>query len=389
MAADLLLVSFYYPPFAGVGARRWGFLSRFFAENGYRVAVLTSPLSGQNELAPTGHERISVHVAAPPGWSPRVPRLPFIGELLAWQRPFRRSLERLIRQEQPRLLVFTGGPFFSFVLAPGLAKRFAVPYWLDFRDAWGLGSHLPLRFSAPLIRFLERRAVAGAGLVTDVTPEMSALRRAAFPGLLPERFQVLENGYEGDPSVPALAAAPGPVLRLGIWGKFSPYSAAHPLVLASAVAEIAAEVPVEIHHFGDAGTERALAEAATRLGLERSVHFHGSSEYEAGMNVLAGMDVLLVNHRSPLLVGTKVYDAIRVNRPLLALCGPDDALARMLRPFRHACRASSVAETAAALRSVARLRPGCLDPDLDPEPYSRRRQGQKALELLASLTGPG
>ncbi|MBN2399873.1 MAG: hypothetical protein JXI33_05985 [Candidatus Aminicenantes bacterium] len=388
MAVDIVLVSFYYPPFAGVGARRWGFLSRFFAEKGYSLAVVTSPLSGMDVAAssPGEHEKITVHTAPlPVRKPPHIPRLPFIEEWLTWQRPFRRSLENLIRQERPRLLVFTGGPFFSFALAPGLCKRFGVPYWLDFRDAWDLGSHMPLRFSSPLVRYLERRAVAGASLVTDVTPEMSALRRAAFPGLLPERFQVLENGYEGDPFVPALAAAPGPVLRLGIWGKFSPYSSAHPSMLAAAIAEMAAEVSVEIHHFGDAGTERALAEAATRLVLKRSVHFHGTSEYEAGMAFLTELDVMVVNHRSPLMVGTKVYDAIRINRPILAFCRPTDALARLLKPFPHAYPVATTAETIAVLRNVFRHRPGCLAPGLDAEPYSRRRQGEKILPLLASL----
>jgi hypothetical protein len=96
----------------------------------------------------------------------------------------------------------------------------------------------------------------------------------------------------------------------------------------------------------------------------------------------------VVNHRSPLLVGTKVYDAIRLDRPILALCRPDDALARLLRPFRHAYAATTTAETTAALRSISRLRPGRLDPDLDPEPYSRRRQGQEFLPLLKTLLGP-
>ncbi len=388
MAADLLLVSFYFPPFSGVGARRWGFLSRFFAENGYRVAVLTSPLSGRAGAEPTGHERVSVHVAPPPRRPPRIPRLPFLGELLAWQRPFRRSLEQLIRRERPRLLAFTGGPFFSFVLAPGLAKRFALPYWLDFRDAWGLGSHLPLRFSAQLIRFLERRAVAGARLITDVTPEMTALRRAAFPHLPRERFQVLENGYEGDPLVPAPGARSSPALRLGIWGKFSPYSPAHSFLLPAAVAELTAGFAVEIHHFGSADGEKALAESAARLGLEKSLVFHGTSEYEAGIAQLAAMDVMVLNHRSPLMVGTKVYDAIRLNRPVLAFCQTGDALARLLRPFRHAYTAATVAEAAAALREINRTRPNCLDPDLDPRPYSRERQARDFLPLLASLLGP-
>ena len=388
MAVDLLLVSFYYPPFPGVGSRRWAFLSRFFAENGYRVAVLTSPLSGREDATLAGHENLTVHtVPAPPRRPPRIPRLPFIEEWLAWQRPFLGSLENLIANENPRLLVFTGGPFFSFTLAPGLGKRFGVPYWLDFRDAWGLGSHTPLRLSAPLVRFLERRAVRHSRVVTDVTPEMSVLRRAAFPNLPAERFQVLENGFDGSPAAPAHHALPGKVLRLGIWGKFSPYHSDHASILAAAAAQLAAEIPVEIHHFGAAEEETALAAAAGRCHLAHAVHFHGYGDYEAGMAFMTGMDILVVNHRSPLLVGTKVYDAIRSNRPILAFCRPDDALARLLRPFRHAYPVATAAETTAALRDVIRLRPDCLAPDLDREPFSRRRQGEMFLPLLASMLG--
>jgi hypothetical protein len=269
-----------------------------------------------------------------------------------------------------------------------LFKRFGVPIWLDFRDGWDLGSHHPLRWSAPLVRCLERRAVRNAQVVTDVTPEMAALRRAAFPDLPPERFRVLENGFEGSPGVPSSSSPPDKVLRLGIWGKFSPYHPDHPSLLVAAIAELAAEIPVEIHHFGAVGEEKALADDAARHGLAAALHFHGFSDYEAGMAFLAAVDVMVVNHRSPLLVGTKVYDAIRLNRPILALCRPDDALARLLRPFRHAYQATTTAEATAALRNIIRLRPGRLDPDLDPEPYSRCRQGQKILPLLAALLRP-
>ncbi len=267
-------------------------------------------------------------------------------------------------------------------------KRFGVPYWLDFRDAWELGSHAPLRFSAPLVRYLERRAVRHSRLVTDVTPEMAALRRAAFPELPPERFHVLENGFDGNPSALSPSSPPSKVLRLGIWGKFSPYHSDHPAILIAAVAELASEIAVEIHHFGAAGEEKALVEAAARCGLTSAIRFHGYCEYEAGMAFLAAVDIMVVNHRSALLVGTKVYDAIRINRPILAFCRPTDALARLLKPFPHAYPVSTTAETVAALRNVFEIRPGCLAPGLDPEPYSRLRQGKNILPLLASLLGP-
>jgi hypothetical protein len=282
-------------------------------------------------------------------------------------------------------LIFTGGPFFSFTLAPGLSERYHVPCWLDFRDAWGLGSHLRLRLSAPLVHRLEQRAVRSARLVTDVTPEMAALRRAAFADLPAGRFQVLENGFDGSPTAPSPPAAPGPALRLGIWGKFSVYHPEHPGLLLEALAGLAPATPVEIHHCGSAEEEKPLAAAAARCGLASALHFHGYQEYEAGLALLAGMDLMVVSHRSPLMVGTKVYDAIRMNQPLLALCLPEDALARMLRPFRHAYRAATGAEIAAALREVLRLRPARLDPDLDPAPYSRLSQAQGFLPLLASL----
>mgnify|MGYP001765572106 CR=1 FL=1 len=131
--------------------------------------------------------------------------------------------------------------------------------------------------------------------------------------------------------------------------------------------------------------EKPLAGAMSRAGLAASLRFHGFLEYEAGMALMSEMDLLLVNHRSPLLVGTKAYDAIRLNRPVLALCRPGDALARLLRPFRHAYLATSAAEAAASLGEIARLRPGCLDPGLDPRPYSREQQARDFLPLLDSL----
>lgn len=384
MAADILLCSFYYPPYRGIGARRWAFFSRFLADRGYSVAVVRGPAGNSAEaenkpgtsIYPVEHEafpRISI------------PRLPFLTECLRWQKPFRSVLESVIRQQKPRLLVFNGGPFFYFPLAPSLAGKYHLPYWLDFRDAWGLGSHLDLRFSAPFIRRLEKRAVTNARLVTDVTPEMTALRRRHFPDLPPERWQTLENGFEGEAEIQAKQnRAPGP-LRLAIWGKFAAYKREHAEMLFATLSATPALASCEIHHFGDENEAALLAKTAARFNLENQLKLHGYLDYEEGLAKVAEMDLAIVNHRSPLMVGSKVYDYIRLNIPMLAFTRPGEALHRLLGPFRHAYPAGDRQETLTVLKKINIVRPDRLDPNLDAGPYSRRTQADKMLSLLEAI----
>ncbi len=383
MAAEILLCSFYYPPYRGIGARRWAFFSRFLTDRGYKVAVVRGPAGLSKGAEPAVEAGITIHPVEHEAF-PRIsiPRLPFLTECLRWQKPFSTVLERVIKEQKPRLLVFNGGPFFYFPLAPALAEKYQLPYWLDFRDAWALGSHLGLRFSARLIHRLENRAVAAASLVTDVTPEMTALRRRHYPDLPPERFQTLENGFEGEAVKTDNTNRKTRPLRLAIWGKFAAYNREHAEMLFAAMSATPELASSEVHHFGDENEAALLARTAARVKLESNLKLHGYLDYEKGLARVAGLDLAVLNHRSALMVGSKVYDYIRLNIPMLAFTRPGEALHRLLAPFEHAYSAGDTQETLTVLKEINTVRPDRLDPSLDALPFSRRTQAEKMLSLL-------
>ena len=97
-------------------------------------------------------------------------------------------------REDVDVILASGPPFSSFVLAERLSRNLRRPYVLDYRDPWWteVGDMMPpLRW---LVERLESRLVAGAAAVTIVSPLWAADLNSRFN--ISSRLHVITNGYD-------------------------------------------------------------------------------------------------------------------------------------------------------------------------------------------------
>ena len=380
MKKRILVVAFYFSPFNRVGVRRMTHLVDFLRKRDVDVTVLKGDNRFYGRAIDTttpAHPFSVIDVRANHIQLPLPVILNVFTDYFFWNRAFRKAVEAVVKRETIDAILLTGGPFFYFTVGTYIRRKYGIPYILDFRDPWLAGHHEKLRFTRPILRFMESKAIGSAELVFDVTSALSEVRKTCYPHIDPDRFMVFANGYDEN-LVDGLALAPeslvpGKPLTLGIWGKFSYYSKIHTDTLFAAMARLKQEagLPVKLKFLCDRHIERYSLQSAVRFSLEHEVEFIEYGGYRAGMRRLAGLDCLILNHRSPLMTGTKIYDYLFLNKPIIAFARQKSAIADILSPYENAFIVHSGEEIFRTLKHLHQTRPRHLTASLEVEQYSR------------------
>ncbi|HZL04198.1 MAG TPA: glycosyltransferase [Coriobacteriia bacterium] len=235
MRPHLLYVVWGYPPCRGSGVHRALATANTFAQDGWRVTVLTadretferftgSDPSLEARIDPsitvtrvdfawpaqeTDIRRFSrLRAKAPSLWRrlrlirDRIP-FPEVG-YGPWRRPLTRAALKIHKSDSVDLVISTANPNVTFSAAYALHRRAGIPYVMDYRDAWSLdvfsGERLH-QLNSRVVR-LERKYLHDATEAWFVNEPIRAWHVLQYPDVAP-RMHVVANGW--DPEVFAAA----------------------------------------------------------------------------------------------------------------------------------------------------------------------------------------
>ena len=272
-------------------------------------------------------------------WARIIPALFFPDEQLLWA-PSAAVVGCRADRRHPVELLYSSAPPFSTHLAAGLLKgQLGVPWVADFRDPW-IGNSFARPLSAPHRRMqaaLERWIVSRADRSIFASGRLRDRYATRYPTLA-DRFAVIPNGYDLAELAAARAAAAG--LARADDGAFhlvyagSLYGADELALFLDGVellavrrADLAERLRVEFIGWFDADN-RALA--ARRLPrLDPVVQHLGFVPREEALARVAAADAgLLLMADAPgrdQVVGSKLYEYIGLDKPVLAVVPPGEA----------------------------------------------------------------
>jgi hypothetical protein len=245
---NVLLITYSFPPAAGVGVLRAHSLAKYFPENGIHVEVLTArnaaavgrDASLLTQLAPEVaiHRtwtldlpfalRKAIKKAVSRGLKPqRLNQQPATGNLqpATAPNPLKRLLanlllpdpqigwlpfalpaaRRLIRTRAIDLVLITVPPFSSVRLATRLRRYFpTLPIVLDFRDEWLTSTLRLVSFNAnqrarAIAQRAESEAVRDATAVVCASEAAASELRSRYPAEPAAKFHCIPNGYDTPP----------------------------------------------------------------------------------------------------------------------------------------------------------------------------------------------
>lgn len=376
LAADLLVVSFFYPPIVEARAIQVGNLLGALEGRVLLVCAQAPGLRADPSLDPALPHPDSRLLRVP--WQPsslaarlaalaRSRNLPLIGRCpdryRSWIAPARRAilaaLDRLAWR--PQALASFGQPWSDHLLALDLTQRLGLPWLAHFSDLWSdweLGQADALTRACN--RRLEARVMARAERLLFTTPETLDLVLAKYPPAWRNKAGVLSHSFAPG-HYPADGFQPGGERVIRYLGTF--YGQRHPALLGRPLAIIAQQRPellkgVRFEIIGDytPGPETRAALAGLPQDL---VVFRPPVPHRQSLAMMASAEALLViefPHSRSVWLPSKIVEYIGAARPILGLA-PAGAAQRVIREAGGVCADPLDSQAVAAMLMEHLARP--------------------------------
>ncbi len=358
----ILFIVYEYPPSAGGGGQRITKFTRYLAEAGWSLHVLTAELvagrpTDDSLLAQVAGVPVTKlrarHVAATIArmlkplrfarpmvagtiaagasagsgvsggqrpLSTRISRwLAVPDDALFWSRRVPAVARRLNAEHGFSAILASGPPYSALVAAVRVGRELGLPVVVDMRDPWvgNLHAKWPTAWHQRRFAALEREVMRGAAAVTavsDVIADECVEMGAAGAVVIP-------NGF--DPTgMPAWSPDPASPLRLAFLGQFSPRLADPSDIFVALGRAREADARLRDATIDVYGAEAAWAvEAAERAGVADAVRFHGFKPYAEAVAAVSHADAgLLIVPDGPGSAGVysgKLFDYLGVRIPVL------------------------------------------------------------------------
>lgn len=445
----ILLVSYHYPPSEATGAMRWQQLTRFAAEYGWQVDVVTldpAELTRKDlkrlEILPATTRTFGVRQpkifaeklehalwlawkavrparkAAVPSTAPTPPKTtatdPAAPEPVyrwlggprtmvkgwtawmhnaqerAWSREAYRVGLQVGRDTPPDIVISCGPPHMAAHLAGRrLAAELKVPYVMDLRDPWSLMPRLPAEWAHPIwyaeTRRAERRCVAAASLLVMNTPGATAAMQQLWPGA---RIMTAMNGWDDEPLPSAVWPAQFRVVYAGVI-----YMDRTPRPFFRAVSMVQQELGLtpenfEIRLIGDVQSHDGtdVRQMAREEGIERLVRVIPPMPRREVLKEYAEAALLLsLPQDSEMALPSKVFEYMRFPAFVLAQSSPASATGSLVL---EAGGHSLMPKELDATAQVLRHAFGEFRAGRRPEPLAREgrySRANEAAKLFAAL----
>lgn len=382
----IMIIAHYYHPFSLVGAKRVNYFVKYLNNHGINTIILKADDKYYGEHV-TNEKNIPVEtVSVTPNES-----LLKISSNLAWKNAYKKVAEKILKEEQIDGIFITGGPFHYFNLGSYFNKRYDVPYILDFRDPWYRSDvdnfSIKGRISNKIESFLEHRSVSRASLIINVTESLTEEYRNRYANISQDKFVTIYNGYDDsinlDPNDKNIDDSKD-TLNLGIFGKFAYYNGGHLDLLLETIKKVQPYLNKDINIYY-LGTEKEILSKAKEYSLSDNIRYIGYVDYSEGMKILAQMDALLLNNRAKENLGTKVFDYIYLNKPILAFSSTDSEIGKLMNNFQNGFVVSTEEELKEALISIDSLQDKFLDTEEQKAYYSRNIQSDILLRYIFKI----
>ncbi|SCX95413.1 glycosyltransferase family 4 protein [Desulfoluna spongiiphila] len=232
---------------------------------------------------------------------------------------------RICRREKPDLIYASGGPWTSFLIGLALKAHFHLPLVIDFRDPWMNNPYdeLNVGFRRRVNCFLERWCLRRAdAVIANTEPLRTLLADTAGSG---NKCHTITNGYNEMEYVGLKARASGTaplvVTHVGnLYGKRTPDSFLQALTRLIDTGRLGThEVAVRfIGHVDEVRIKNLIGSHP----VGAMVTCVGMVPKNQALDMLFQSDIaLLIQPDTRLQIPAKLFEYIRSQKPVLAVCG--------------------------------------------------------------------
>ena len=366
MAKRCLIVSYYFPPTGGGGVQRITKWIKYLSRSNWRFTVITA--DEQNLLIPRDESLkteiprqtrlVSLKNINPalalknPAGKPGINKSSYFMRWLSaffylpdmrknWLAHLKPVLLKELETNHYDCLLFTIPPYSLALLAAEMVKLTNVPVVLDLRDPWSTNPYKihPTIMHRLVDRRLELRAVAEIPNIISAYRNLLDYYAENINGFNEKNTALIANGFDEDDFIQLQAEEQdGAFFNIAFSGTL--YSHLNnPTPLFAAMARLKKKYPdrgsrIRFHHLGKAMID--LKKLARRYSLEEQLLEWGYLSHKKALEKLNGMDALCfilddAHKNAANTIGGKVYEYLRLKKPILALVPREGEAARLIR----------------------------------------------------------
>lgn len=360
----ILIVSYYWYPFADVGTYRISRFAKYLAKSGWDIVVLTSKKAAagmKGEPDDPVLENISVYRAniiepvsllkgsKGGGAKTSNPSIFFqkdaglISRLAVWARLnlmipdakftwkwFAVPLgKKVIEQEKPDVILSTSPPPTTSLIAKKLAEWSGLPWHADFRDPW---TNIYYYDDNPQSAWARKRNKKLEGSVLKEADRLSVVNHGFFPSYqLDDKLEKIPNGFDPDHIIQNDKSTANKKFTIRYFGSLKVNQ--YPEAFISALKTLTEEHPeiadkIAFQFFGSINEDirRDIEKASSRIEST----FNGYISHDRMMELVNTSDLLLLvigrTKNSKFALSTKVFEYMISGNPVLGI-GPVDGAA--------------------------------------------------------------
>lgn len=426
----ILFISYYFPPYNIIASLRVGKTAKYLRLFGHDVRVVTAhnlPYPADLPVEVPAEDMIAtpwINVSLPHTLATRFRRhragvvalfdkapatqaqytvalrlldayrtlVAFPDDAIGWL-PFGWSAaQRLLKQRRPDVIVASGGPPTSLLIASALHRRYGLPWVGELRDLWTDNHYYPYpMWRRVLETWLERRTLRTAtGLVTVSEPLARTLRlRYNLP------TEVVLNGFDPSdypPTRPVRSEAQLTIVYTGTIYRM--HQSAAPLFAAlQRLGSRAEQVRVTFYSHSINGIV-AIRSEAQQYGVEHLLDIRDAVAHREALAQQRAADVLLLllwnDPRERGVYTGKLFEYLGARRPILGIGPADNVAADLIRERQAGMVSADPAEIAGQLVRwlEAKERGGIPDlPESVAAGLSREAQARRLEAFLERLVG--
>lgn len=380
----ILFINYYFPPMGGGGVQRIVKFLKYFDYTKYDVTVLTVKESYfyssddsllteipasvkivrsgsldpfrlihllhkiKNLFSPSSPPPVnSVNYKESGGRIRKIAMSVFIPDSRLLWLPFAIiKLWQLHQVHKIDLVVSSMPPFTAGLIAALFKQWMKVPFILDFRDAWTNNAYMPGmgRFHTRLNERMESYCLSRCAGAVFVNPALETFYRKRHTSRLPAKISTIRNGYDPD-DFKGLPDGKEDVtshkFTLGIMGTI--YSQGNrPLTLLKAIenmleGEPAVTSQIKLVLLGKWSPD--FMNIVSKSGLKDVVAWETYLPHREALKKAAGFDALSLSIEddipgSEMVTPGRIYEHIRLKKPVLAICPPESDLAWLVKHHR-------------------------------------------------------
>lgn len=323
---NVLIVAYYFPPYAGVTARiekNYKYLPKF----GWNPLILTVDPRYYNEKVILEKNIQSSNIY-------RIPyiKIPFASLLVRGFLPLLVLIYSLFNYKKINAIYLTGGVFFPFIVTTIVTGIFKMPSILDFRDSWSINYGFDGRkkqgFKAnikeKILGVLEKISIHYATEVIFATSHLQDEYEQLFPTYT-HKFHTINNGIDPDDFVNITPKKITQGKTIIVTGKFYLYT---PSVIPYFMELLKNYSDITFIYVGS--EHEIIKQFAKQFNVQKQVITYKYQLYEKTLELIAGADYCIVTTGMVNGLGTKIFDYLALSKPVLCFVPKNSILTTTL-----------------------------------------------------------